>query len=431
MTDTIFYALARAKVTFQARTLHTLLTAEPYTKGKKMKSKLCIYHGNCADGFTAAWVVRKKFGEDDVEFVAGVYGNPPPDVTDRDVIVVDFSYSRAAMEGIVARARSVLVLDHHKTARDALADLAGATVVFDMERSGAGIAWDHFFPGQPRPRLVDHVEDRDLWRFKFPETREVQAAVFSFEYTFENWDFLEACDPTALAIDGRAIERKHFKDIRELCAVVTRPMEIGGHVVPVANLPYTFTADAGHHLADGAPFAACYWDTPTGRVFSLRSREGGADVSLIAKAYGGGGHANASGFRVPWGHELAQGDATTARCPSCGWLFGDHSSSDEFLVCPNEAPEKLWESIGLAFDEMPEELAEKPLAEAVSIVVKAFRESNAEAESLRARPGTDAGGTNYVADREVNPTQIKFANGRRVWVNADGGLDTDFGPLTP
>lgn len=23
---------------------------------------LCIYHGNCADGFTAAWIVRKALG---------------------------------------------------------------------------------------------------------------------------------------------------------------------------------------------------------------------------------------------------------------------------------------------------------------------------------------------------------------------------------
>jgi nanoRNase/pAp phosphatase (c-di-AMP/oligoRNAs hydrolase) len=49
-------------------------------------------------------------------------------------------------------------------------------------------------------------------------------------------------------------------------------------------------------------FAACYWDTPEGRVFSLRSI-GDFDVSEIAKQYGGGGHKNASGFRLPHGVE--------------------------------------------------------------------------------------------------------------------------------
>lgn len=80
--------------------------------------------------------------------------------------------------------------------------------------------------------------------------------------------------------------------------VTTREMLIGGYRVPVANLPYTLTSDAGHDLANGKPFAACYWDTPEGRCFSLRSREDGVDVSLVAKQYGGGGHRNASGFRV-------------------------------------------------------------------------------------------------------------------------------------
>ena len=35
------------------------------------RKKMCIYHGNCADGFGAAWVVRKALGSD-VEFVAGI-----------------------------------------------------------------------------------------------------------------------------------------------------------------------------------------------------------------------------------------------------------------------------------------------------------------------------------------------------------------------
>ena len=46
-------------------------------------------------------------------------------------------------------------------------------------------------------------------------------------------------------------------------------------------------------------------DTPKGRTFSLRSADGGMDVSEVAKRYGGGGHAKAAGFTVPWGHALA------------------------------------------------------------------------------------------------------------------------------
>lgn len=304
-----------------------------------MSKIICIYHGNCADGFGAAWVVRKALG-DQVEFHAGHYGAAPPDVSGRDVIMVDFSYKRPVLLELAKKARSVLVLDHHKSAAEELApdmnyvvDLGGYSgelsykrfqgdvsidemencpyarvySLFDMGRSGAGLAWDFFFPRQPRPRLIDHIEDRDLWLFRLDGTREIQAAVFSFPYDFEVWDRLFETDLAELRLEGAAIERKHHKDIAELVAVTKRRMVIGGFNVPAASLPYTLTSDAGSMMATGEPFAACYWDTKHGRVFSLRSTDAGEDVSVIAQQYGGGGHRNASGFRIPPDHELAQG----------------------------------------------------------------------------------------------------------------------------
>lgn len=295
-----------------------------------MGPTLCIYHGNCADGFGAAWVVRERMrrSEIPVEFHAGVYQDPPPDVSDRDVILVDFSYKRPVLLTMAEKARSVVILDHHKSAAEDLRGLPEprntiedcwheATywedgpyirALFDLDRSGAGIAWDYFFPNEKRPRLIDHIEDRDLWRFLLPGTREVQAAVFSYPYDFEIWDeLMKRSERTiSLANEGEAIERKHHKDVAELVAVCRRRMVIGGHDVPVASLPYTLASDAGHLMAQGEPFAACYWDTEDGRVFSLRSIDEGLDVSEIAAQYGGGGHKAAAGFRVPRDHGLAR-----------------------------------------------------------------------------------------------------------------------------
>lgn len=306
---------------------------------ENQRKTMCIYHGNCADGFGAAWVVRKALGTD-VEFVAGVYGQEPPDVTGKDVILVDFSYKYDVLSSLARQAHSIIVLDHHKSAAEDLArfelfhagiendirhdngspllgwktahDMAmcqgGPAIAccFDMNRSGAMLAWDHYFPDQEPPQLLRHIEDRDLWLFKLDGTREIQANLFSYPYDFEVWDRLMAADVETLRSDGAAIERKHHKDVAELVAVTKRRLMIGGHDVPVASLPYTLTSDAGHLMAQGEPFAACYWDTPDGRSFSLRSTDEGLDVSEIAKQYGGGGHRNASGFRVPFGHELTQ-----------------------------------------------------------------------------------------------------------------------------
>lgn len=293
-----------------------------------MKNNLCIYHGNCADGFTAAWAFWSVV-KDGFDFHPGVYGNPPPDVANKHVVIVDFSYPADTLAKMADSAASLLILDHHKTAAETLSSLPqtgsldewalyldtklhnnGRPVgaLFDMERSGAGIAWDFFHKGDPRPKLIDYVEDRDLWRFHLPFSREVNANIFSNEYTFENWDMLRDRidnDLFYFIAEGAAIERKHHKDIAELVAATKRHLMIGGLIVPVCNLPYTLTSDAGSLMCQQEPeaaFAACYWDTPEGRVFSLRSRgDGTFDVAKIAQQYGGGGHKNAAGFRLPHG----------------------------------------------------------------------------------------------------------------------------------
>ena len=269
---------------------------------------LCIYHAHCADGFAAAWVVRRHF-QGEVDFVPGVHGRPAPDVAGRDVIFVDFAYRRAVIEKLSASARSVLILDHHKSAAEDLAGLTSASlrIVMDMARSGAGLAWDHYFAG-PRPVLLDHIEDFDLGRLALPDTRALMAAVFSYPYDFAVWDSLvERGQTTAprqgLAAEGEIIARKQKRDVEEALAVGTRSMVIGGHEVPVVNLPPSLAGEAAAVLAPGKPFAAAYFDRADARVFSLRSDRAGLDVAAIAERYGGGGHRHAAGFQVPFGWE--------------------------------------------------------------------------------------------------------------------------------
>jgi oligoribonuclease NrnB/cAMP/cGMP phosphodiesterase (DHH superfamily) len=284
------------------------------------KPILCIYHGNCADGFGAAWAVRHALG-DQVEFHPGKYGETPPDVRDRHVLMVDFSYKRPDVDEMAVTAKSILILDHHKSAAEDLihyvepagdwndhieeAEQAHSNhphipyirAIFDMERSGAGLTWDYFHD-ETRPALIDHIEDRDLWRFDLVGTKEIQAAVFSYPYDFKVWDELMRTAEEELRADGEAISRKHMKDVQELIHSAASTMVIAGHEVPVLNTPYFYSSEAGHIMAKGKPFAACYWDTASGRTFSLRSANDGVDVSEIAKLFGGGGHRNAAGFRL-------------------------------------------------------------------------------------------------------------------------------------
>ena len=176
---------------------------------------LCIYHGNCADGFGSACVVRKALGKDNVEFHAGVHQNPPPDVTDREVIIVDFSYKRDVLIEMAKSAKSIQILDHHASAEKDLIDLpVNVSAIFDMDRSGAAITWDYFMGDgfKERPILINHIQDRDLWRFKLEGTREIQACLFSYPYDFDIWTNLifGGGSIEALREGGEVIERKHF-----------------------------------------------------------------------------------------------------------------------------------------------------------------------------------------------------------------------------
>jgi len=299
------------------------------------KKPLVIYHSNCADGFGAAWCFH-SYSPDGFEFHAGVYGKEPPDCTDRLVYLVDFSYKKEVVKKICAVAKHVVLIDHHASAIIDLAPLFSASseefisnfaAITNLGKSGAMLAWDYLYNNAGEsfevhpwsldynhpPLLLNHIQDRDLWKFKLPNTREISASLFSYEYTFEQWDILMQGNQTDLlkmSVAGAAIERKHHKDIAELLKILTREMCIGDWVVPVASLPYTLTSDAGHAMAkdykEGTMFAACYWDTAEERIFSLRSTDNGMDVSKIAEQYGGGGHKNAAGFKVPRNHHLAQ-----------------------------------------------------------------------------------------------------------------------------
>lgn len=284
---------------------------------------LIVFHFPCLDGFTSAWVAKNYFDsrglQEGYELYPATYGNDPPDVTGKFVYMIDFSYKRPVMQELLKTAGMIIHLDHHQSS---IQDLEGLEQEFpdnyrpkfDIGRSGAGLAWDYFNFDKPRPKLVDYVEDRDIWAWKLPNSREINATIGSYDMTFENWDALSNMDMHDTINQGLAINRQIDRWIKEITAVNTKYMVIGGFKVPVLNLPYFLSSEAGHYLAqqqyDNAikfnkipRFAATYSDGSKDRKFSLRSVEEGMDVSKIAEKYGGGGHKHAAGFRMDPGWE--------------------------------------------------------------------------------------------------------------------------------
>ena len=225
------------------------------------------------------------------------------------VAFVDMAPGNPALRALARVAERIVVLDHHVSSRDRFeADASlgdelrreGHVLHFDLEHSGAVLAWRYFHGEEPLPDLLAYVEDQDLWRFKLPSSREVNVAVTSYPRRFEVWDRLADTPVERLAEEGAPILRAQRAEVERALATA-QPIWIGGLRLEAVNAPF-HRAQIGHELA-----ARAAHESPAGAVYRVAGQRvdvslysiGDFDVSAVASRYGGGGHRNAAGFHVP------------------------------------------------------------------------------------------------------------------------------------
>lgn len=287
------------------------------------KSAVVIYHKNCVDGFGAAWAFHRLKEQDypgGVTYIPAQYGDIPgetfsiPDEPE-DLYILDLSFNEDILCSLCSLFNKVVLLDHHKTAQESLSKLQAEEfkpinleIVFDMNRSGAGITWDYLIPkysypadarGQ-RPKLINYIEDRDLWKFDLDFSKEISALIRAQLFTFDRYDWLadvirsERTRVIELGTNLIQQESLHHESIINEC---TRKIVIAGESGLVCNCPGFFASEVGNILAiRSSTYGATYYhDSKDSVKFSLRST-GDYDVSRLAKIFGGGGHKNAAGF---------------------------------------------------------------------------------------------------------------------------------------
>jgi hypothetical protein len=54
--------------------------------------------------------------------------------------------------------------------------------------SGARLAWDFFWPDKQVPDLINFIEDRDLWRFAMPNSKQFFSGFEAVPFTFPDYD---------------------------------------------------------------------------------------------------------------------------------------------------------------------------------------------------------------------------------------------------
>ncbi len=259
-----------------------------------------LYHAKCDDGFGAAYAAWLALGNDAV-YLPVSHGDsfPLERVVGSEVFILDFSYSPDVLAAAAEVAHRIVLLDHHVSAArqwQGLETIAGVDVVFDMGRSGAQMAWDYFHPESARPALIDHIGDQDLWRFWLPDTRAFCAGLGLEETSFQSWQLASAM-PERLIERGRIVLEFRQRQVQSAVEGELRQVQLCGHTGLAANVIEN-VSEIGHQFAlQSGTFGLAFQIKGDTVACSLRS-VAPFDVSEIAGKYGGGGHAQASGFRL-------------------------------------------------------------------------------------------------------------------------------------
>ena len=275
---------------------------------KLTKNIVILYHGDCPDGFGAAWASWKKFG-DGAEYIGVHHGDNPPDgLKDKEIYFLDFVYDKTVMEKLKSQNKKLIIIDHHPKAQY-LSNLS-ADMSFDTNRSGAVLAWNYFHPNRAVPFILSCVQDRDLWRWIVQDSKEVLMYLDIFERDFQVWDDIIE------KVDKQTSVKKEFIDngkllLRQwlsLCDNMIRSdsllVKFEGYKTYAVNASSVFANDIANTLIQKlSPMAIIWHQDKDGKInVSLRS-DGSVDVSELAGRYGGGGHKRSSAFRLKYGEE--------------------------------------------------------------------------------------------------------------------------------
>ncbi len=286
---------------------------------------IIIYHDNCADGFGAAWAAWFKF-RDTAEYLPMNYNdrrvelhdghlNFPVSLAGRDIFILDFSFKPDVMDAMLKVANHITWIDHHKTAfEDYGLDPTKLHIIrdpelnthyiLDTDHSGCVLAWWHFNPELVTPIGLELIEDRDLWKWKFENTCDFATGLRSEPFSFDRFNRVMWVPDDTINV-GRSMNKlfdQQLTDVtKRLMPVDLYDVDDVMHGGLCVNCTPNFSSEAGNILAkQSSTFGMTWMLSDDGHVHvSLRS-VGEFDVSKIARNYGGGGHRNAAGFKVPF-----------------------------------------------------------------------------------------------------------------------------------
>lgn len=279
-----------------------------------------IYHANCTDGLTAVGIAVQPQQETDNRYDtrAMAYQNKldVEELRGKRVCFLDFSVGKSTMLEILEVAEHVTVIDHHVSVHKELSEIVANNFnyVYDVNKSGAGLAWDYFVGGE-MPYFVELVQDRDIWTKKYDDADPIALAIRVEDMYFEDMvcyiaDMIAYAtsnpgytDPATqnLITDGRSYLKYQQHIVKQIASNAFKVKLDDGQVVMKVNCAAGLISDVGSYLSENnaCGVALMYVDTDRLRIHSLRvAASSDYDASAYAKAHGGGGHRKAAGWSV-------------------------------------------------------------------------------------------------------------------------------------
>lgn len=274
---------------------------------------------DCPDGIASAYIAQKALPGAEMLGAAYQDADSIPQVNPGDrLFIVDFSFPAKQLQLWADIGVQITVLDHHKTAWEALQGFTSGVLRFEEKKCGAILAWEHFFPNDPVPAIFEYVCDRDLWNWQLPQSRAINEALSNLtsaarstgEHPFQVFRVLETLTQAQLIdlLSPLGLKLLKEKDKRAQ-AIANRHQwqNVQGYQVPVVELQpeegrlTSVVCEILYKQLPEAPFVAVYIPQSDGKqAWSFRSDKDGGnfDVSVIAKAWGGGGHHNSAGATI-------------------------------------------------------------------------------------------------------------------------------------
>jgi oligoribonuclease NrnB/cAMP/cGMP phosphodiesterase (DHH superfamily) len=234
-----------------------------------------------------------------------------PDVSGRNVAILDFAAKRGTLTKIVETARSVIVLDHHVTSKSEIGDFDCVVLGEHGPNSGASMSWEFFHPGIPRPFIVDCVRMGDTFSWPSDEVRKISTEFMTWfneqDYSLGLYEeFLSENLPARFdhLVEVGQMLRRHDLTAIERTANNSAEISVQGRKGRIVNGSYLRGEVATYmyeKMDTEVGIVYCYDELRDATMYSLRADPTSTiDLSKTAQLVpGGGGHATACGFTIP------------------------------------------------------------------------------------------------------------------------------------